>query len=127
MAKRQPKLTSESNSSTFAEVISENLKDKFVEVFFGEAFEVLKQADSDRNMFTTICGKLLGATGDVLILNCFYVDDNGISRLGNIVYINGYAIKAISEINACGSLHETFLSTIDSKKIHKTLSLNDIT
>lgn len=78
---------------TFSSEIIKYLKNKSVEVYMGDTFRVLKYSEFDDNKKEVIRGTLIDSSGDLLILE---VTDK-LSFQKNIVYINGYSVKAILE------------------------------
>lgn len=106
-------------SSTFCEIISEKLKDKLVEIFVGEMYETLHQADFSYNSPMIICGRLVDGVGDCLILDSFHLNEDHKREFGNIIYINGYNIKAITELNTNGTLKEVLTNSTFYKKVKK--------
>lgn len=76
---------------TYCEVIASKLKNKMVEIYLGDLYETKNYADTDRSLYFMICGKIIDAEGDCLIVDCLYLDEkNKSTHLGNVAYINGY-------------------------------------
>lgn len=114
------KLKNEPKHKTFAETISLLYKDKYVEIYFGDVSEQLTLADFSRNIYNVVCGKVIDAYGDMLILDCAFIDDNGETKMqDNMVIVNGFNIKAITELDGTGQLKDVFMNTITSSKIRK--------
>lgn len=100
---------------TYAETIVENLKDKLVQIYFGDSYEETHYDDSSRNIPAVIIGKVIGGAAECIILDCLYLDDNKERRFGNIQYINPYNIQAITEIDGRGTIKDAIDSAHSSK------------
>jgi hypothetical protein len=108
---------------TFAEFISELFADKYVEIYLGENLQVAKLDQTETLIPSVLCGKVVGAFKNCLILNSFKVSDDAIS-LGNIIFINEINIKALTEVDNNGTIGASFNSSKKSQKIKK-LTFNE--
>ena len=108
---------------SYVEVVAELLKGKAVEIFLGDEYEELNQNDFNVKVQTVLCGFLVGALGDCLLVDCIYADakDKTIKH-GNIIMVNGYAIKAITELDGDGTLNHAFTAVNVSHKIAAILN-----
>jgi len=98
------------NAHTYAESIAILLKDKLVEVHVGDMFETIKLEDHEFNMPCLYVGVVIGALDDCLVLKGYKFDlENKTKKLGNFLFINGFSIKAISEIDGSGSISDCWL------------------
>jgi hypothetical protein len=102
--------------STYAEVIAERLRNKIVQIYFGDNYEQTHYDDSTRNVPATIIGKIVDADGDCLIVDSFYLDEKRERKFGNIQYINSYNIYSIIPLDGHGSLKEAIESAHAIKK-----------
>lgn len=102
-------LNSNKKTSTFAETIAHIFKDKKIEIYLGDQHEQLQKSDSTILINQSILGTVIGAHGDCLIINSLFYKNNKIHD-GNIIFVNGYNIKAISELDNNGSMYDTFNS-----------------
>lgn len=103
---------------TFAEFIAVLLKDKFVEIYLGDSYEEVSTEQISVSYPAVFCGKIIGAFKECIILNSF---GGGKSKaLGNIVFINERAIRAMSELDGVGTVNELFIKSgaesLDVKK-----------
>jgi len=103
---------------TFAESISEELSGYMVEIYLGENYEQIKMDQYEKNIPGVICGKVVGAKGNLLIVeaNVF----NGKSHDDyKKVYINDFSIKFICELDGSDvGVSNIFL---DSRKSSRTI------
>lgn len=103
---------------------SDELKDKFtgkiVEIYIGDQYETINFDECSVPQNCTIYGKLIEVLDRVIKIDCFYIDKiTKEVKYGNIVYINSFQIRAMTEVNEQGSLSDIFLSIYDTAKIKK--------
>lgn len=105
---------------TFAEFLVEVFKDKFVEVYVGDSYEDVSIEQINTSYPAVFCGKVVAAYRECLIINCVYVSDNRHLKLGNMMFINERAIRALNEVDGNGTLEDMMLrskESLDLKKI----------
>ena len=96
---------------TYAESISILLKDKLVEIHVGDNYELIKFSDTELNFPCIYIGKVVGALDDCLILNGYKIDKKSKTKsFGNYLYINGFSIKCISEVDDNGAIKDAWIS-----------------
>ena len=99
-------------SRTFAEFIGELLKDKFVELYLGDSFEEIKLEQTSMSYPAVFCGKVVGAFKECIILNSFYTSDSkGTKQLGNLIFVNERAIRALKEVDGNGTINDLFIKS----------------
>lgn len=96
-------------SKTFAEFIAELFKDKFIEIYLGDAYETISTEQVSSAYPAVFCGKVVGAFKECLVLNSIYVDKSKKAKLGNILFINERALRGLTEVDENGSIEEMFL------------------
>jgi hypothetical protein len=103
----------------FSDELLTKFKGKIVELYIGDQYESLEFEGYSMPQNCIIYGKIMDVLDRFIILDCFYVDNMNEVRNNNIVYINAFQIRAMTELNAQGSLADIFLSTRDASKIRK--------
>jgi hypothetical protein len=99
-------------SKTFAEFIGELLKDKFIELYLGDSFEEIKLEQTSMSYPAVFCGKVVGAFKECIILNSFYsADSKGTKQLGNLIFVNERAIRALKEVDGNGTINDLFIKS----------------
>lgn len=96
--------------ATYAEFIGETLKDKVVQIYFGNNHEETHYDDSSRYVASVMVGRVVSGTGACLIINCDYVEDDTSIRTGNYHYVQASSITTLTELNGKGSFKEAFRS-----------------
>ena len=112
-------------SQTFTEALVQNLQDKLVEIYVGQQHEQTTYMDAAVNINSVICGKIIGGAGDCLIVDSFYVDNDKRIQSGNIIYLNGYNIVSVNELNGKGSFKDMALSANEAARVGKVLLANE--
>jgi hypothetical protein len=103
---------------TFAEKINEDLNGKLVEILIGESYEELQLDQMSSNYPAVIVGKVIGAFGNALVLECAYVENRAL-KFGKKVYLNDFTIQYLSELDGKCSLEDLLLKSKDTKQILK--------
>lgn len=103
-------------------LLFDQFKDKYVQVYIGDQYEELQQFDYSQTVNGTIYGKFLNVCGEFLILDCFYYDNKEL-KSGNIVFVNSWHIKSILEVKSKGSMSDVLLSIKDIVLIRKLIGL----
>lgn len=105
------------SGKTFAEFLAEVFKGQFIEVYVGDSYEEISVEQISQSYPAVFCGKVVGAYRECLILSCAYVAGK-IIKMGNLLFVNERAIRAISEVDNKGTLEDMMLrskETIDVK------------
>jgi hypothetical protein len=103
---------------TFAEFLAEIFKDKFIEVYVGDAYEDVSTEQISTTYPAVFCGKVVAAYRECLILNCAYIGNGRHLQMGNMMFVNERAIRALNEVDGKGTLEDMMLrskETLDIK------------
>jgi hypothetical protein len=106
------------SGKTFAEFVVELFKDKFIEVYVGDAYEDISTEQINTAYPAVFCGKVVAAYRECLVLNCAYIGPGRHLELGNMMFINERAIRALNEVDGKGTLEDMMLrskETLDVK------------
>lgn len=106
------------SGKTFAEFLAEIFKDKFLEIYVGDAYEDLSTEQVSTTYPAVFCGKVVAAYRECLIINAAYIDNGRHLKLGNMMFINERAIRALNEVDGNGILEDMMLrskETLDIK------------
>jgi hypothetical protein len=108
----------------FTDELMNKFVGKMVEIYIGDQAETLDYADNSQHQNATIFGRIVEVMDRFVILDCLYVDKrtNEVAH-GNLVYINLFQIRAMSEVNDTGSLDDIFLNSKDVSRVRKYLHL----
>ena len=113
-------------TSTFAEFLVSLFKDKFIEIYLGDSYEDVSLEQTSMSYPAVFCGKVVAAYRECLIINCAYSSNHSRATnskssnkmsLGNFVFINERAIRALNEIDGNGVLEDMFLRSRESLDI----------
>lgn len=104
------------SGKTFAEFLSEIFKDKLIEVYVGDSYEDVSTEQVSQSYPAIFCGKVVGAYRECLILNCAYVENKHL-KIGNILFINERAIRALSEVDGKGTLEDMMLRSKETLEV----------
>jgi hypothetical protein len=111
------------SGKTFAEFLVEIFKDKFIEVYVGDAYEDVSTEQISTTYPAVFCGKLIAAYRECLVINCAFVAQNTKHlQLGNMVFVNERAIRALNEIDGNGTMEDMMLrskESLDLKQLFK--------
>ena len=102
---------------TYAEFIAELFKDKFIEIYLGDAYETISTEQVSSAYPAVFCGRVVGAFRECIILNSVYVNKAKQVQLGNFLFINERAIRALTEIDNNGTIEEMFLRSRESNVV----------
>ncbi len=102
------------SGKTFAEFIVEVFKDKFVEIYVGDAYEDVSTEQISTTYPAVFCGKIIAAYRECLVINCAFVGDNRHLQLGNLMFISERAIRALNEIDGNGTMEDMMLRSKES-------------
>jgi hypothetical protein len=107
------------SGKTFAEFLAEIFKDKFIEIYVGDSYEDVSTEQVSTTYPAVFCGKVVAAYRECLIVNCAFAGQTGHLQLGNMMFINERAIRALSEVDGQGTVEDMMLrskETLDIKK-----------
>ena len=107
------------SGKTFAEFLAEIFKDKFIEVYVGDTYEDVSTEQITTAYPAVFCGKVVAAYRECLVLNCAYVAQNRHLAMGNVVFVNERAIRALNEVDGLGTMEDMMLrskETLDIKQ-----------
>ena len=111
------------SGKTFAEFLVELFKGKFIEVYVGDAYEDISTEQISTSYPAVFCGKVIAAYRECLILNCAFVGPSRHLQMGNMVFVNERAIRALNEVDGNGTMEDMMLrskETLDIKEMfHK--------
>lgn len=102
------------SGKTFAEFLAETLQDKLVEIYLGDSYEEVSVEQISTSYPAVFCGKIVSAYRECLVINSVYVDKSKTINIGNLVFINERAIRALKQIDGKGVLEDMFLRSKES-------------
>lgn len=116
-------LSAELNKSgkTFAEFLAELFKDKFVEIYLGDAYETISTEQISTDYAAVFCGKVIAAYKECLIISAAYIDINQKMRLGKLVFISERAIRALSPVGEAGIMQDLFMKSNEVASLYRAL------
>ncbi len=110
---------------TLAEMLVDIYKDKLIEIYLGDEYESLEWDDTSERVIAVICGKVIAAYAELLVIDCAYVNAKTKSlSFGNYVCINERGIRMLTEVGV-GNLSEIFLNSKQTKIIRALQSKNE--
>lgn len=104
---------------TFAEFLAVVFKDKFIEIYLGDAYEEISTEQISTSYPAVFCGKVVGAYRECLIISSAYTYNKN-TMLGNLMFINERAIRALNEVDGKGVLEDMFLKSRETLGIKAT-------
>ena len=111
--------------ATIAEFLYELFKDKFVEVYLGDAYESISVDQISTTYPAVFSGKVVGAYKECLILEGTYIDRRDKKRapkVGKQIFISERSIRGLCEVDGNGILDDIFLRSreaLEHKGFHK--------
>src|SRR5271157_3726461 len=99
---------------TFAEFLVVIFKDKFIEIYVGDSYEDVSTEQINTAYPAVFCGKVVAAYRECLIINCAFVAQNRHLELGNLMFINERAIRALNEVDGNGTMEDMMLRSKES-------------
>lgn len=107
--------------ATYVESVAKFLEGKFVEVYTGDQYESVQFADNTTNTNSIMYGVIKSADGDCLVLDSMHYDKS-LRKLvhGNIIYLNGLNIHAITEVDGFGTIKDAIMSMAKTPNLHPT-------
>src|SRR5271163_4101897 len=108
------------NLRKFSDELLTKYKGKILELYIGDQCETLNFDEFSVPMNCSIFGKLIDVLDRFIIIDCYYFDTRSKKLMtGNLIYINAFQIRAMSEVNGRGSLGDIFLHVNDAKTVRK--------
>lgn len=107
------------SGKTFAEFLAEIFKDKFIEVYVGDSYEDVSTEQISTTYPAVFCGKVVAAYRECLIINCAFVGQNKHLQLGNMMFVNERAIRALNEVDGNGTLEDMMLRSKETLDIRQ--------
>ena len=107
-------IQSKGSGKSFAEFIAELFKDKFIEVYVGDSYEEVSTEQISVSYPAVLCGKVIAAYRECLVMNCAFVNKANHIQLGNFLFISERAIKCFNEIDGNGTLEDMLLRSKES-------------
>ena len=111
---------SKGSGKSFAEFIAEVFKDKFIEIYVGDAYEDVSVEQITTAYPAVFCGKVIAAYRECLIINCAHATAGHHVKLGNLLFISERAIRALSEVDGNGTIEDMMLRS------HETIGIKNI-
>lgn len=99
------------------------IKNKYMEILVVDDYEDLVLSDFTQKVNSAIFGKVVDLIGDFLVVECLYFTADGELKTGNIIYLNTWNIKAMTELNDKGSMNDVLLGVNHARKIKKLLGI----
>lgn len=106
------------SGKTFAEFLAVLFKDKFIEVYVGDSYEDISTEQISTTYPAVLCGRVVAAYRECLILEAAYIDNANKLRLGNMLFVNERAIRCLNEVDGNGIIEDMMLrskETLDIK------------
>ena len=107
------------SGKTFAEFIADLFKDRFVEIYVGDAYEDVSTDQVSVTYPAVFCGKVVSAYRECLVISSVYVDSGRHLQTGNLMFVSERAIRALNEIDGNGIMEDMMLRSKDSLVIKK--------
>lgn len=101
-------------TKTFAEFIAITFKDRFIEIYLGDSYEEVSTEQISTAYPAVFCGKVVSAFKECLIINAAYIGKDKSLKLGNLMFVNERAIRALNEVDGEGIIEEMFLRSKES-------------
>jgi hypothetical protein len=107
----------QNSGKTFAEFLAEIFKDKFIEVYVGDSYEDISTEQVSTPYPAVFCGKVVAAYRECLILNCAFVSPARHLKLGNLMFVNERAIRALNAVDGNGTMEDMMLRSKETLDI----------
>lgn len=105
-------------TKTLAEFLAVVFKDKFIELYLGDAYEDVSLEQTSTAYPAVFCGKVVAAYKECLVINSVFVNTTSKRmQLGNLMFINERAIRGLNEIDGNGIIEDMFLRSKESLDI----------
>ena len=99
---------------TFAEFLAVLFKDKFIEIYLGDAYEDVSTEQISTAYPAVVCGKVITAYRECLILEAAFIDHHHKLKMGNMLFVSERAIRFLNEIDGNGILEDMMLRSKES-------------
>jgi len=110
------------NLRKFSDELLENFMGKICEIYIGDQAEVLQFEDYSVPQNCIIYGRLVEILDRFVKLDCYFIDKQTKQlRSGNMVFINAFQIRAMTELNSHGTLNDIFLNAKSSEKVRQAI------
>lgn len=107
------------SGKTFAEFLSVLFKDKYLEIYLGDSYEEVSTEQVSTAFPAVICGKVISAYRECLIIEAFTFSKSRGSRKGNIMFLSERSIRALNELGGDFVLEDMLLRSRESSEILK--------
>jgi len=96
--------------STIAEFWYELFKDKYVEVYLGDAYETVSTEQVSTPYPTVFSGKVIAAYKECLVIEGSYIDRRTkTNKVGKQIFISERSVRGLCEIDGNGIMDDMFL------------------
>lgn len=109
---------------TFAEFLAELFADKFIEIYVGDSYEDVSTEQISTTYPAVFCGKVVAAYRECLVIDCAYVAGGNHIKLGNYLFVNERAIRALNEVDGKGTLEDMMLRSKETLDVKSNFSNN---
>lgn len=111
---------SKGSGKTIAEFLSVLLKDRIVEIYLGDSYEEISTEQVSVSYPSVVCGKIIGAYRECLIIDGGYVDRiTKRIKTGHLLFISERAIRALNEVDGIGVFEDALLRSRESLEVGK--------
>ena len=105
------------SGKSYSEFLAEVFKDTFIEIYLGDSYEEVSTEQISTAYPAVVCGKVVGAYRECLIISSAYLDKNKKINTGKLIFINERAIRMLSEVDDKGVLSDMFLRSRETINI----------
>jgi len=96
--------------STIAEFWHELFKDKYVEVYLGDAYENVSTEQVSTPYPTVFFGKVIAAYKECLVMDGAYIDrKTNTMKMGKQIFISERSVRGLCEVDGNGIIDDIFL------------------
>jgi hypothetical protein len=106
---------------SFSDELLQKFHGKVCEFYIGDQAETISLEETSIPQNCVIFGRLVDVLDRFIIIDCYYVDGSGKVKSGNLVYLNTFQIRVMSELDGNGSLNDVFLSCRSADKVRKAI------
>ncbi len=109
-------ITAKLNGSgkSYSEFLAELFKDRFLEIYLGDQYEDVTTEQITTSYPAVLCGKVVSAYKECLIINAAFINKQKKLQLGNLLFINERSIRFLNEVDDNGTLEDMFLRSRES-------------
>jgi hypothetical protein len=105
------------SGKTFAEFLSELFTGQFLEIYVGDAYEDVSTEQISTTYPSVFCGKVVSAYRECLIISCVYGKSH--LQMGNFLFINERAIRAVNVVNEKGTLESMMMRSKETLEVQR--------